>query len=273
MMCAWDALLHLLPMGLRGQVDRQGKDRAQELRLRLGEPPELVTEGESVFLEGNSRREDLEYVIAAASRFSPWAAQTLAQGYLTADGGHRIGVCGQALCREGHITGIGRVTSLCIRVARDIPDIGKTADQGGSMLILGAPGWGKTTLLRDVIRLRSRREPVCVVDRRGELFPTGFLRGPRTDVLEGCPNGEGVMMALRTMSPRCIAVDEITQEADCQALVQAANCGVDLLATAHASSAEEYGMRELYRPLRNIFDRLAVLKPDKTYTLERMETV
>ena len=272
MMCAWKQLLSVLPPRLRPEVDRLGKNAMQELRLRLGMPPELVLSGESRWLGCCVSREDLNYCINAASRYSPWAAATTAQGYLTAPGGHRIGLCGEVVCKDGIVTGIREISSLCIRVARDFPGIARrAADAPGSILILGAPGWGKTTLLRDLIRQRSRTQAVAVVDERGELFPEGFDRGSRTDILRGCRKAEGVQQVLRTMGPACIAVDEITAGEDCAGLLQAVGCGVTLLATAHAASAEEFIRRPLYRSLadKGIFQWFLIMHPDKSYRAER----
>ena len=100
MRCAWEALLGILPPQLRKNVDVQGREEAQELRLRLGQAPELVMDGKSLLLPGSTSREELDYIVNAASRYSPWAAATAAQGYLTAPGGHRIGLCGQVVYRE-----------------------------------------------------------------------------------------------------------------------------------------------------------------------------
>jgi len=274
MMCAWKELLSILPQRLRQDVDRLGKESMQELRLRINAPPELVLGGKSLWLSGMTGREEVSFVVNTASRYSPWTAETAAQGYITAPGGHRIGLCGEVVCRQGRVEGMREIHSLCIRVARDFPGIGsEVGSLPGSVLILGAPGWGKTTLLRDLIRRRSEREPVSVVDERGELFPTGFSRGKRTDILTGCPKPAGVEMALRTMGPGCIAVDEITAEADCAALLHAANCGVHLLATAHGVSSRDYRSRSAYRALasQGVFDTLILLRKDKTYHVERME--
>lgn len=273
MMCAWKELLSILPQRLRQDVDRLGRESMQELRLRMNAPPELVLAGKSEWLPGNITRDDLNFIINTASRYSPWSASTAAKGYITAPGGHRIGLCGEAVCRQGRVEGIREITSLCIRIARDFPGIGKeAANLPGSILILGAPGWGKTTLLRDLIRQLSEYEAVSVVDERGELFPEGFLRGKRTDILMGCPKSEGIEMMLRTMGPSCIAVDEITAEGDCHALIQAANCGVRLLATAHGASSRDFHSRSVYQQLaaHGIFDTLLILRRDKTYHMERM---
>lgn len=273
MMCAWKQLLSILPPSLGQEVDRLGRESAQEIRLRIGSPPELVTGEGSAWLPGTVSADDLRFILNAASRYSPWAAATMNQGYVTAPGGHRIGVCGEAICRDGQFQGIRDPRSVCIRVARDFPGVaGKAAELTGSVLILGAPGWGKTTLLRDLIRQIARRKAVSVVDERGELFPDGFDRGKRVDVLTGCPKAEGVEVVLRTMGPHCVAVDEITAEGDCRALAQAANCGVRLLATAHAASQRDYHSRGVYRYLveNHIFGTLIVMHADKTYHMERV---
>lgn len=273
MNCAWKELLSVLPPRLRGEVDKMGAQTMQELRLRIGSLPELVTGRGSAWLSGTVSQADLDYVVNAASRYSPWSAATSAQGYLTAPGGHRIGLTGDAVVRNGRMDGIRCIRSLCIRVARDFPGIGKkAAGIGGSILILGAPGWGKTTLLRDLIRCKSEFVPVSVVDERRELFPEQFPAGKRTDILWGCPKNEGIEIMLRTMGPKYIGVDEITAGEDCDALIRASCCGVDFLATAHASTIGEFRSRAVYRPLieNRIFGTVLLLHADKTFTLERM---
>ena len=146
-------------------------------------------------------------------------------------------------------------------------------------MILGSPGSGKTTFLRDLIRQISNRgkESVAVVDERGELFPghqgiSFFDPGSKTDILRGCPKASGIEMVLRTMGPGVIAVDEITAEADCAALMRAGWCGVRLIATAHASGPDDLRSRPIYRSLRQcgLFGQAVILKHDKSWTAERM---
>ncbi len=275
MRCAWKELLAILPQWIREDVDRLGRASLQELRLRSGLPPELICGGENHRLNKAVTENDLNYVINTASRYSPWAASSIGQGYLTAPGGHRIGICGDAVLDEGKMIGIRKPDSLCVRVARDFPGLAKELRYfDRSLLIIGPPGSGKTTLLRDMIRLHSEKGSVAVVDERGELFPpgSGFLRGSRVDVMVGCPKHLGIERVLRTMGPAVIAVDEITSNGDCEALMDALWCGVDVLATAHAASLIDLRSRPIYRPLveSGVFDTVIVLRSDKSFMAERI---
>lgn len=273
MMCAWQELLKILPRWLAEEADKHRERAIQEIRLRRGAFPELNLGRGSIWLSRMVTQEDLSFIVNAASRYSPWTAGTISQGYLTASGGHRIGLCGEAIIRNGEMSGIREVYSLCIRIARDYTGIGsEIAKCTGSILILGPPGSGKTTLLRDVLRKIAETKSVCVVDERDELFPAGFSRGKRMDVLSGCPKPEGIDMVLRSMGPECIGVDEITSERDCDGLIRAGWCGVRLVATAHAYCVDDLHQRSIYKHLcrSNLFEHVFVLNRDKSWREERM---
>ncbi len=281
MSTAWQSYLNLLPHWLRDIVDKQGRETLTELRLRIGHPPEMRFLTGSVYLNQKIKLADIQFVINAATNYSPWTSATVAQGFITGEGGHRIGVCGEVVLDSfGRITTISTPSSLNIRVARDIKGI---AEQIGhyndSILIVGCPGCGKTTLLRDYIRQRASRtlDCICVVDERREIFPmihgeNCFYPGKQTDILSGCSKAQGINMMLRCMNPGTIAVDEITAEEDCTAMIHAGWCGVKLLATAHAETKQDLFSRPIYKPIiqSGIFQYLIIMTTDKRWHMERM---
>ena len=144
MKCEWDKLLAILPNGLRTPVNTLGKESLQELRLRLGMPVQLILRGTERCLDRLVTMQDLLYVINTASKYSPWAAQGMVMGYITAPGGHRIGIFGETIVKDGKVSGIRKPSSLCLRVARQYTGI---ADRlgviQGNILIAGPPGSGK----------------------------------------------------------------------------------------------------------------------------------
>ena len=278
MRCQWQEFLNLLPPWLRQPVDEQGKDDLQEIRLRLNFPPELVIGTGSVWLSRLVNADDLSFCLNIATRYSPWTSGSITDGFVTAAGGHRIGLCGECVYEGAHIKNIPVLTSVCIRVAREFPGIsGSIHKRTGSILIIGKPGSGKTTLLRDLIRMISNcnKGSVVVLDERRELFPCSngkffFDRGRSTDVMSGCKKREALEMAVRTMGPSVIAVDEITNLEDCTALSYAAWCGVRMIATAHATCKGDLYSRKIFQPIlqSNIFQTLITVHPDKTWSEE-----
>lgn len=267
MNCAWNELIALLPQEFKQEVNDLGRDKLQELRLRLGKLPELILPSGSQWLCKTVTEADLQFVINMASGYSPWSSSSAAQGYITAPGGHRIGLCGIA-----SKDGIRNVTSVNIRVARDFPGIADAIESQGNILIIGPPGCGKTTILRDLARKIAAQHTIAVVDEREELFPQHFLSGKRMDILSGFSKPQGISMVLRTMGPEYIVVDEITDPQDCQALESACWCGVKVLATAHASNRNDLLKRRIYQPLleKEMFDHVIVMRHDKSWSAERI---
>lgn len=259
----------ILPEWLAG--DLETAPDLQEIRLVTGTLPELRTSRGIHLGSRPVSQGDLDLILNRASRYSPWAMASAKQGYLTAPGGHRIGICGEVVEKDGAVAGFRHVTSLCIRVCREVPGAARSLKgEDSSVLILGAPGWGKTTLLRDLCKLLSEKNRICVVDERGELFPATLPRG-NVDVLTGSRKAQGMELLIRTMAPDFVGVDEITAPEDTQAVVNAVGCGVRILATAHAGSLSEFEARPVYRDLitHRVFHTFVLLRRDKTFTIRR----
>ena len=262
-------------------LDRDRLDELEELRLRRGFPmTALLPEGEVETDGPPIGEDDLRQVVENATQASAHTAlDRVRQGFVTLRGGHRVGLCGSVVKREGQIVTLRDISSLSIRVAR--PVTGQAAElmprltERGvflSTLILAPPGAGKTTLLRELVRGLSDGAAgppvrVGVADERGEIAALWQgepqLRvGRHTDVIDGCSKAEGLSILIRGMNPQVAAVDEITDPADVQAVTEAAGCGVALLATAHGAGREDLTRRPVYRALleNGIFRRLAVIR-------------
>ena len=280
----FESAASVLPGNLRRavmQLSAEERRTAEEIRLRAGQ--EL-----SVLLPGAERscgvvigQEDLEAVCNLVTEFSRYAAvETLRQGYVTIRGGCRVGFCGTAVMKDGAAVNLKDFSSAVIRVAREkrgIADgLAERLFENGqflSTLILAPPGGGKTTLLRELVRCISDGENgfegrrIALVDERGEIAAVrqGIVQmdvGKRTDVLDGCPKAAAIPIMLRCMNPQILAVDEITMREDIRAMTMAANCGVAVLATIHASNVEELRRKPMYRELLDagVFETAVVIR-------------
>lgn len=287
----------VLPPELRQQalaLPAQERERAEELRLRCGWPMAAVfPEGEIPLGGRKIVTQDLELLLEIASRASVHAVLSqLREGYLTIEGGHRLGLCGTAVLENGQMRNLRSLSSVSIRIARQRPGAAlpllSGLMEGGrlcSTLIAAPPGMGKTTLLRDLVRCISDGDGtpplrVGLADERGEVAAlyggVPQLRvGRRTDVIEGCPKAQGAMLLLRAMNPQVLAMDEITAPEDVAALLTAAGCGAALLATAHGEG-DELTRRPLYRTMleERIFQRVVSIQrteQGRSYTVDAPE--
>ena len=282
-------ILHVLPREIRGLIEEEGLDYRylQEIKLRTGKPLLLLYQGGEVlagkkkgqphFVTREEMREMMEYI----SDYSLYAyEEEMKQGFITIEGGHRIGMTGQAIVENGKVKNLKYISSINVRMSHEIlgcadavlPYI--TFNQNlYHTLIVSPPGCGKTTLLRDLIRQISdgnrwiQGESVGVVDERSELGAChlGIAQnelGIRTDILDGCPKAEGMLMLIRSMAPKILAVDEIGAPEDIHAMEYAMHCGCRMLATVHGTSMAEVQKKPVLQQLiqKKRFDRYVVLK-------------
>lgn len=271
----FDRAVMLLPYAMRErarELGRQEREECEEIRLRIGESLSFTfPDGERDRGGDKITRRDLDYAFELCTGASAYASrERISEGFVTAKGGYRVGLAGQY--GEG---GLMRLTGLDIRISREIRGCAEPflREKPLSTLILSPPGGGKTTLLRDLIRLTGEKYRVSVCDERGELAclwegaPTMDL-GRRTDIIDGVPKARAAMMLIRSMNPQVIALDEITAPEDVSAVSAAAHCGVKVYATVHADSLEELGEKPLYRALFNerIFERAIIIGNGRKYT-------
>ena len=283
----------LLPPGLRCEMlalPEAVQDGAEELRLRAGRAPSLVIRGDElpVLPDHVVSNAELQTVLEIATRASVHTyADNIRAGFVTAAGGVRVGLCGTVTTEDGRISALRRLSSVCVRIPREkrgcADGIFPALTDGGflSTLLVSPPGGGKTTLLRELVRrLSDGGARVALADERGEVAGSfegvpGFDVGARTDVLTGAPKGEGVYLLLRSMAPQILAFDEITAPSDVDAASEVANCGVRLLATAHAAGLNDLRERPMYRKLldRKLFARAVIIENQGGVRRYRTETL
>lgn len=268
-----EEIINVFPSALRPHCRaafEQGLE-PEEIRLRIGRPVMVLGKGREYFWSRKEVRlqdcreqsyiwqgEDMKETLSRMSRYSMYALEEeLRNGFFTIQGGHRVGVAGRTVCEQGKVLSFRNICSLNIRVAREkkgcAKDLLPWLIQGDSIyntLLLSPPGIGKTTLLRDCIRLLSQGskalpgKKIGVVDERSEIAASflGVVQndlGDRTDVLDACPKAQGMRLLLRSMSPQILAVDELGGKEDCLAVEEALHCGCRILGTMHARDAQE----------------------------------
>ena len=267
-----DQVLRVLAKDLRRYMEKLDIDYRllQEIRIRADAPLMVVYHGKEYFVGRSgclttdpeapvmAERQDVKETMERISNYSMYAfEEELKQGFITIQGGHRVGVAGKIVLEKDQVKNLRYISFINIRLAHQLLGCGDRVlpylINGESIyhtLIISPPRCGKTTLLRDLIRQLSNGSAkrhgmnVGVVDERSELgacyqgTPQNDL-GYRTDILDCCPKKEGMMMLVRSMSPNVIAVDEIGSKEDVEALEYVMNCGVKILATVHGKSMEE----------------------------------
>ena len=275
-------VVNILGKRIQSMIERRkiSYDKLQEIRLRIGKPIIVISDNiEWVMREGIEKEEFME-ILEYICKYSLYAFENeLKQGFITIEGGHRVGISGQVYVENGEVKNFKNITSMNIRISHEIlhcadrilPYITQE-EHVLNTLIVSPPRCGKTTLLRDLVRQVSDGNSyikgctVGVVDERSEIggchlgIPQNQV-GMRTDVLDACPKSKGMMMLVRSMAPSVIAVDELGGAEDVHAMEYAMNCGCKFLATIHGKSMEEIRKKPLFENLvkEHCFDRYVVL--------------
>lgn len=291
-----DDLLRIFSLKIRSIMAKAAfdYDKLQEVRLRINAPITLVYDNQEYFMTAQSRfvkeareaffvnknelRETMEYI----SNYSLYAfEEEIRQGFITIQGGHRVGIAGKAILDGEKVKSIKHISFINVRLSHQVKGCATKVlpylydDKNQDLyhtLIISPPRCGKTTILRDIIRQVSdgtEQFPgmsVGVVDERSEIgacymgIPQNEL-GMRTDILDCCPKAIGMMMLIRSMSPRVIAVDEIGSKDDLEAMEYVLNCGCKLIATVHGSSLEDIKNKPVLKHLLNakLFERYILL--------------
>ena len=230
-----------VPRGVAKALINQPEGSVREIRIRSGGKAVLLTAGGEIVCSGMLTQQQVVQTAEALCEHALYArAEEQRQGYVTLRGGHRMGMCGRVVAQGQTVRALREISSLCIRVAGQwrgaadglmkhlLGDDGRVR----STLILGMPGMGKTTMLRDACRMLSEQGVhMCVVDERSEIAAmcNGIAQldvGPNTDVLDGCSKEAGMRWMLRAMSPDVLVTDELGGALDVQAVQEAARSGV-----------------------------------------------
>lgn len=255
---------------LRELFEKVGDDifeKTEEIRIRAEKGIKFKTGEGVIFVDKNGRRakedeafvlksEDLQQTALFLSGYSPFSyKEFISAGFITVSGGHRVGIAGHAVLKNGQTEMMRDISSFNIRICHEIKGCGEKLIKyiGGGRIkntvIVSPPGCGKTTVLRDIARIISDEgKNVSVIDERGEICAVfkGKAQndvGKNTDILDAIPKAQGIILALRSLGPDVIVCDEAGTEEDIEAIKTASLCGVSVLSTVHGSNMDDVRKR------------------------------
>ncbi|SHH45225.1 stage III sporulation protein AA [Clostridium collagenovorans DSM 3089] len=278
-----NSVLDILPKSIRYEYEKlDSKDKLQEIRIRADKPLIFYLGSKEVLTNYRVKSEDLKSIMQRMSGYSIYAfEQEIRQGYITIEGGHRIGICGSCVTENNSIKTIKDIASINIRICREIIGCSNKVlkyickdKEIQNTIIISPPKCGKTTILRDIVRnlslgireLNISGKKVSVIDERSEIAACykGMPQlevGLRTDIFDNCPKHLGIIMAIRSMAPEVIVADEIGTSEDIASIIMALNCGVKVITTIHGNSIEDFINRKVFNDAieNKVFKRAIVL--------------
>lgn len=235
-----------------------------EIRLTLNKPVIVTVRGQTILLKapgGQSIMSDKNAFMHTVNMLSGGSlysiGESIKQGFVTLRGGHRVGICGTAVLKDGRVHTIKDISSLCFRICRQITgcadDIYRDICKDGHIhnsLIASPPGYGKTTILRDLCRSLATGSSMCgvkrvgIADERCEIAAmhegvSRFDLGLSSFVCSGYPKRDAMLLMLRCMCPDVIITDEIGSFDEYEAVREALKCGVSVIASVHALDLED----------------------------------
>ena len=272
--------LNIFPPKILDSINKYKDEKIQEIRIKIQKPIILYTDRGEIILSRDVTKEDFKFIIQRISNYSIYAyEEEIKQGFITLKGGHRVGIAGECVMENNKIKTIKNISSLNIRISKEVIGCSKEVikyivDDNNikNTLIISPPKCGKTTILRDITRVLSsgsqslKGKKVVVIDERSEIgasyngIPQMNL-GIRTDILDNCLKREGMLMAIRSLSPDVLICDEIGTKEDIDALNTAFNSGVNVVVTVHGSNLNDIKERKSFDDFLSsgIIERIIVL--------------
>jgi len=275
-------------MCLLKEINSRNYKFLEEIRIRVNRPIILKFNNEIRKLEYIITTEDILRILEYITENSMYSYQKqICEGYITLRGGHRVGISGNVVVENDKVININYIYSLNFRISKEIigvaNEISKYIYENGNVnntLIISSPGAGKTTILRDLIRILSEYKTTGVVDERGEIaamyknIPQNNL-GLQVDILNNIPKSIGMKMLIRSMAPEVICADEIGTKEDIEAIKYAVTSGVKGIFTAHGDSIESITHNPILRELinSNLIENIIILNKNDRKNIKYINNI
>lgn len=264
-------------------INEKEIETLEEIRIRVSKPIILKVANKEIIVEYIVTTQDILEIVEKITENSMYSyQQQICSGYITLKGGHRVGISGNVVMEENKVINVNYIYSLNFRIARQIIGVAEKVvnevmknDEISNTLIISKPGAGKTTILRDLIRIISKTKTVGVVDERGEIAamyknePQNDL-GIKVDILSNISKSLGIKMLVRSMAPDVIVADEIGTKEDIEAIKYAVTSGVKGIFTAHANNMEDIKKSPILKELLdlNLIDKIIILDKNNRENIE-----